>query len=673
MMLRISAIAALALATNLSCAQQEQPHLELQFDFDPGTRMVSAEAALTVNAGGLFAFDLAQRLFVESAQLDGAPLGVQRIESTDAVRRFEIWLPEERRPRTLRIRYRGTLPPLDATMSHRDVLDFMPPTGSPDGSFFPAGSGWYPHPGTPFTYRLTVRTPAHQVAVAPGAPIEESSDGLVRSATFDFPVPSSGIDLMIGPYTVKERRHRISGRDIRLRSYFHPELADLADGYLDAAGGFITRYSQAIGAYPYSDFSIVSSPLPTGFGMPTLTYLGREVLRLPFIRDTSLGHEVLHNWWGNGVYVDASRGNWSEGLTTFMADYRYKEDAGADAAREMRRGWLRDLATLPAGAEQPLSAFRARRHTASSAVGYGKSAMLFFALRERIGRESFEAALRQFWQNHRHATASFDDLAKTFESASGQDLSAFFAQWLDRTDAPAIRVGRIEPSQADGSHRLAVTLEQDRADHSARVPLRVLHETGHTDFIAEVSAQTTRIELVLSQIPRAVQVDPEFTVWRKLAASEAPPILRDAVAASRMNVVALSERLRNGALVLGRGLSEGEAKAATARDALRATDPVLIAGSATAVDTFLRANTLAPRPTEATGGDIQVWIAQGTERKLVLVSLPADAQAANAALNSLARRLPHLTRYAWITFEEDQIAARGGWPIESPRFPVATD
>ena len=71
--------------------------------------------------------------------------------------------------------------------------------------------------------------------------------------------------------------------------------------------------------------------------MPTLTYLGIEVLRLPFIRSTSLGHEVLHNWWGNGVYPDYAHGNWSEGLTTFMADYTYKERESDDAARDMRR------------------------------------------------------------------------------------------------------------------------------------------------------------------------------------------------------------------------------------------------------------------------------------------------------------------------------------------------
>ncbi len=98
---------------------------------------------------------------------------------------------------------------------------------------------------------------------------------------------------------------------------------------------------------------MVSSPTPTGFGMPTLTYLGVEVLRLPFIRTTSLGHEVLHNWWGNGVYPDYAQGNWSEGLTTFMADYAYKERESDEAARDMRRGWLRDFAALAPGQDAP--------------------------------------------------------------------------------------------------------------------------------------------------------------------------------------------------------------------------------------------------------------------------------------------------------------------------------
>ena len=42
---------------------------------------------------------------------------------------------------------------------------------------------------------------------------------------------------------------------------------------------------------------------------------------LPFILTSSYPHEILHNWWGNCVYVDYATGNWCEGLTAYLADH----------------------------------------------------------------------------------------------------------------------------------------------------------------------------------------------------------------------------------------------------------------------------------------------------------------------------------------------------------------
>ncbi len=204
--------------------------------------------------------------------------------------------------------------------------------------------------------------------------------------------------------------------------------------------GYIRLYSDQIGAYPFDEFSVVSSPLPTGFGMPTLTYLGIDVLRLPFIKATSLGHEVLHNWWGNGVYVDYERGNWCEGLTTFMADYYYKERESAQAARAMRLDWLRDFAAVAPGQDFPLREFTARSHGTSQIVGYHKAAYVFLMLRDLLGTHSFDAGLRRFWRDHRFRRASWDDLRRAFEQQSGRSLSAFFAQWLDRAGAPELKI-----------------------------------------------------------------------------------------------------------------------------------------------------------------------------------------------------------------------------------------
>jgi hypothetical protein len=63
--------------------------------------------------------------------------------------------------------------------------------------------------------------------------------------------PVEGIDLMIGPYVLKERVVSINTATITLRTYFHPDIANLAEGYLDAAKNYLTRYANQIGAYPY--------------------------------------------------------------------------------------------------------------------------------------------------------------------------------------------------------------------------------------------------------------------------------------------------------------------------------------------------------------------------------------------------------------------------------------
>ncbi|MBS1173521.1 MAG: putative aminopeptidase, partial [Proteobacteria bacterium] len=326
-------------------ARAAAPHLELEVDLDPGTRRLAARADL-VPASRDFRFELHEALEVTAAAADGKPLRVVAAGRDGAIRGWRVALPAG--ADRLHLEYGGTLPALDRKLDHRDVLQGLPPMAAPEGSFLPSGGAWYPRPAALFAYRVTLSVPGDQRALVPGRLQSEEvpADGAGRyRARFDFAQPADGIDLMAGPWVVREKiMPRTNGGPLRLRTYFFRDLdaiPGLADGYLDDTRRYLERYGEEIGAYPFTEFSVVASPLPTGFGMPTLTYIGADVLKLPFIRATSLGHEVLHNWWGNGVYVDYAKGNWSEGLTTFMADYAYKEGESAAAAREMRGGRLR--------------------------------------------------------------------------------------------------------------------------------------------------------------------------------------------------------------------------------------------------------------------------------------------------------------------------------------------
>jgi len=662
MTLRRSAGFAAALLVTC-CANAAAPRLELDVRLEPSTRVLQVEA--TLRADRLTGFALRDGFTVSRAVADGRPVELQPGPVAHGVREWRL----ARGAQALRIAYQGTLAPLDRGADHRRVLRALPPMAAREGSFLPAGSLWFPWPGAMFTYRLRLSLPAGQRGLVPGDLRDETvaTDPAARTvATFEMRAPSDGIDLMTGPYSVTERIvERPAGGPLRLRTYFTESIRALAKDYLDDSQRYLERYSSEIGAYPFASFSVVASPLPTGFGMPTLTYIGEMVLRLPFIRASSLGHEVLHNWWGNGVLVDYTGGNWSEGLTTFMADYAYKEEISAAAAREMRLGWLRDLAALPEGAAQPLTEFRSRAHGADAATGYGKAAMLFVMLRDLIGRDAFEGGVRGIWSAHRFREASWNDLRKAFEAASGRDLSVFFAQWLERAGAPALR---IASARARGSD-IEVTLEQSTPPYALRVPLELLGaaKTVTREVAFSRARETLRVEGAASA--SAVRLDPDLRLWRRLDPGTLPPILRQWILARlpRYAVATESEPIRAAAAALAQRLFEASAEPVTIDD----TDegPLLIIGLAADVDRALLRLGLAARPSEvADRGTAQVWtIPRAPEERPIAVISVRDA----AALDALARPLPHYGAQSWLVFDGRHALARGVWPLQEKPTPIA--
>jgi len=516
---------------------------------------------------------------------------------------------------------------------------------APAGRFLPASSGWYPAPadGVLASYTLSVDVAGGDIAVTPGTLAEEKREGGRYRARFEFPHPSPGIDLMIGPYEVTERSVTArSGKALRLRTYFHPGLEALAGGYLDDVARYIALYEERIGEYPFGEFSVVSSPTPTGYGMAGLTYLGIEVLKLPFIRATSLGHEVLHNWWGNGVYVDYARGNWCEALTTFMADYAYKERESADAAREMRFAWLRDLATLPPSEDFPLRGFTARTHSASQIVGYRKGAMLFFVLRDLIGEQAFAAGLRAFWREQRFRIAGWPELQRAFEQASGRKLERFFAQWLDRRGVPQVRI--------DAASSGSVTLVQDTPAYELQVPIVLRTDADEQSKVLPLD--TARKAFAIDSRPREVVLDPDARVLRRLLPGEAAPILRRVAVDPKLGTVLLDSSAA--AQKLAEALAEHPVRTITYSEA-----PMLVIGLHAQVDAWLASHGLPPRPSPLSGkGTAQVWtMSRGKGEPLAMVSA-RDVQ----ALEPLTRPLPHYGSFSYVVFDGARAIDRGVWP-----------
>lgn len=619
-------------------------HHDLEVTLDPAARRLEVVDRLHLPAGEQ-TLRLSPGLTVGEATAGGRRIAMNR---SGAVLRLVV--PEGAGDVVLR--YAGTLAPLSAE-SRGDG-----PMAGEEGAYLPAGSGWLPAAGDePPTWRLAVRVPAPFVAVATGRLLEEARGGDGADGYRAVFAEDRGVEepsLFVGPWQVTER---LDG-GLRLRAYLHPEQAGLADDYLDLTARTIDEQARRIGAYPFAGFSILSAPLPVGLGFPGLTYIGRQVLPLPFIRAQSLPHEILHNWWGNGVRVGED-GNWSEGLTTFMADYAAAEARGPDAARAMRLDWLRDYAALPAERDSALTAFRSKVHDASQIVGYGKAAMLFHMLRAEIGEAAFSGGIRRFWTDHRFKEAGWTDLRRAFEGASGRDLGPFFEQWLTRVGAPTLRLAE---AKTDGN-AVTLTLQQGSPIYALTVPVAVETANGTVWGSVRLDGQQATATIRTDSAPKAVSVDPAFDLFRRLAPGEAPAILRDVTLDLAANTVIAADGVTDGdavqaARALAGRLADGKPRIVAAERADPAA-PLALIGTTEGVDRLLARYNLPPVPESLAGrGTARVWAFRTPQGRAVLAVAGDDA----AALQALLRPLPHYGRQSWLVFDGAKAEDRGVWP-----------
>jgi len=671
LLLVASAVAAVETsAATGATTDPQQVHAELDLRLDPQTRTLEGRGTWIVAADRPWTMTLAERFTVRRLAVDGRASGMAS-RPGNGLREWRF--PAAPRARRIEVHWRGQLEPLDATLDHRAVLTHASPVTGPRGSFLPAEAHWHPRfQDSGLAYRLAVDVPLSQHGIAPGRLTGTRAAGGRRVQTFEFAQPESAIDLMAGPWIVQERGFvSADGRHLALRALLHPEIADRAAGDLEAVARYMRMYESWIGPYPYESFSVVSSPTPTGFGMPTLTYLGVDVLRLPFIRDTSLGHEVLHNWWGNGVRPDHARGNWSEGLTTFMADYTYREQAGDEAALEMRLGWLRDFAALGSAADRPLAKFTARTHGAAQVTGYHKSAMVFLMLRDAIGTEAFDRALRAFWRGHRGRVASWDDLRAEFESASGRELGAYFEQWLERSGAPALRLHSAAPVREGARWQVIVELAQDAPVYRLRVPLVLGFRGGSEETRwVDLARERARFTLAADRRPERIALDPQARVFRQLAPGEAPPILRQSMLdPTTVTVLAGAEAAGE---ALARRLTEHPLRLRPVT-APPPSAPVLLVGLVAEVARYLARNGLPPRPPGlgASAGPATAWVWTLERRGGAPVTVVEARD--EAALAALARPLPHYGRQSWLVFDGAKAIARGTWPSRPQQIDLNGD
>ncbi len=550
-----------------------------------------------------------------------------------------------------------------------------------NGIYLAGATYWLPKFGNDMlsSFDLNVVINKDWSIVSQGERTKNETEGDTKSITYHSPEPMDEIYLIGAKWT---EYSKMLG-DVEVQAFLRTPDQELADRYLNTTSGYLSMYETLIGKYPYTKFALVENFWETGYGMPSFTLLGEKVIRFPWILYSSYPHELLHNYWGNGVFVDYSGGNWCEGITAYMADHLMQEQRGAGAT--YRRNTLQKFTDyVNEENDMPINKFLNRNNSAEEAIGYGKVLMTNNMLRNDLGDEVFVKAYQKFYKDNEFTKASFSDIRKSFEEVSGKDLKAYFAQWIDRTGAPNLVLSNI--SESNNKVSFTLTQTQNEEVFNLNVPIAFYVE-GASEVIWKTVYMNTKAQdysFNFNQKPLKIEVDPQFNIMRRLDRKEVPASLSQVYGSteSALIIPASGEHKEAYKELANTWKATQEAQGKTAVilldsdiDAIPTDNSVWVLGFENKFNTNDLQTSYSSVFKAETNSQIKRLASEGAlvyaipNPKNLAHSIGFVGAQTDAAIKSLTRKLPHYGKYGYLGFEGDEAknVLKGSLPaLDSP-------
>jgi aminopeptidase N len=223
-----------------------------------------------------------------------------------------------------------------------------------------------------------------------------------------------------------------------------------------------------------------------------------------------LANTIAHQWWGSQVSPNSLNDAWITNGMSRYGELMYLEDVSGRSAlsaavQDVSAGALA-YDTIPLSSAGRLDPFSADFQS----MTLEKGALVFHMLRFIVGDDSFRNILKGVLSQYIDKGVRTSDFEKVAEAQSQQQLTAFFAQWLDGTGAPEFtdkytvyRLGNNKGFRTIGQ------IGQDLDLFSMPVELRV--ETDGKTENKRVDVVGTDSQYVVDTFgrPRHITIDPD--------------------------------------------------------------------------------------------------------------------------------------------------------------------
>lgn len=323
------------------------------------------------------------------------------------------------------------------------------------------------------TFEAVIGTSLEQTAVAPGTLLRSWSENGRRYFHYAAERPvRNAFAILSARYAV----HRETWKGVVIELFYHPTHTFNVDRFARAVRASLDYYTENFGPYPHRQIRIAEFPRYVNLahaypGMIAHAEAAGWVTNVDERRGFDLAsmtvaHEVAHQWWGFQVVPAAVAGGpaVSEVLAQYSALMVMEKLYGMKMVRRFLWNTRIEYLNRRSKAEHPEVPLL--DVTSHANLVYRKGPLVMYALRQYIGEEPLNAALRRLFVTHRGGQPPFAtsrDLYRELKSATPpehhgllHDLLETITLWNLRTTAIA-----AEPA-GNGAWRVTLDIEAQK-------------------------------------------------------------------------------------------------------------------------------------------------------------------------------------------------------------------
>jgi Peptidase family M1 domain len=219
-----------------------------------------------------------------------------------------------------------------------------------------------------------------------------------------------------------------------IRVFAPQKFSESAASALETSAKALTVFSKLYAPYPYREFDIVAIPVEAGgIEYPGVIVVASGLFANPFGRFGSvLVHEIAHQWSFNLVGSDQINSPWlDESLTQYLT-WRFQKEVNPRFITGFETFWQNVWNAAP-HPEMPIGLPVAAFDEASySGIVYGKGLFFFKTLAKDMGQETFDEALRSYFETYAWRFVSANELEGGLERSCSCELSTMFDEWVGK-------------------------------------------------------------------------------------------------------------------------------------------------------------------------------------------------------------------------------------------------